>query len=167
MELKHIEKLNSIIEDFVKPFNCKVEVDTDFAYYPNEKIVTWSPFIMDKADRYFNEYVKENYSNIKADIFLWSLLHEVGHHMTYNMWSDELIKKFNETKLYAEELLKKEDLTAQQEKISYFVYFSTSDEDCATKWAAEYMEIYSERVEKFWNKFLEEYKNFLSLNKIR
>lgn len=167
MELKYIKELNNLINDFIRPCGCKAEVDTDFTYYPNEKVVTWSPFMMDKADRYFNEYVKSQYTDIEADIFLWSLLHEVGHHMTYNTWSDELLEEFEKTKDYAASILKEKNLTARREKVSYFMYFSTRDEECATQWAAEYMESNPERVLAFWNKFIEEYEVFLSLNNVR
>ena len=71
MELKYDKELNNIIKKFVKPFGCKVKMDTDFAYYPEQKLLTWSPFVMNKSDRYFNKYVQENYPDIEADIFLW------------------------------------------------------------------------------------------------
>lgn len=166
MELKYIDELNCLVEKFVKPFGCKAEVDTDFAYYPEERVVTWSPFIMDKADRYFNEYVTEHYPNIEADIFLWSLLHEIGHHMTYNFWTPETLTLAEQMKDWASKQLNKEGVTEDQERLCYLMYFSAHDEERATEWAAEYMETHSERVEKFWRDFVEAYDVFLSFNKV-
>lgn len=166
MELKYIDELNSLIEKFVKPFGCKVEIDTDFAYYPEEKVITWSPFVMDKADRFFQGYVRKNYSDIEADIFLWSLLHEVGHHLTYEFWSNAEIERFGKIKDWIEDYFKENKITDIQERLLYEMYFSVNDEARATGWAAEYMETYSERVEKFWRDFVDAYEVFLSLNKI-
>lgn len=166
MKLKYIEELNNLVEKFIKYFGCKAEIDTDFAYYPEEKVVTWSPFIMDKADRYFNEFVNEFFPNIEADIFLWSLLHEVGHHMTYEFWSAENLEQSKKVKDLAAERLERKGINPKAEKLCYFMYFSADDEMRATGWAAEYMETHPERVAKFWHDFVDAYNTFLSLNKI-
>lgn len=166
MELKYDKELNNIIKKFVKPFGCKVKMDTDFAYYPEQKLLTWSPFVMNKADRYFNEYVQDNYPDIEADIFLWSLLHEVGHHMTYNIWSDDEFENAEKIKFWAETQLQEKLVTPTQERLCYLMYFSTCDEEQATKWAADYMDSHFERVEKFWKEFVDAYDIFLSENAI-
>ena len=166
MELKHIDELNSLVEKFVKPFGCKAEMNTDFAYYPMEEVVTWSIFMTESSDKYFNEFVQKEYPEVTADIFLWSLLHEVGHHMTYHEWSNKEQDFCDEIKETASELVNREGIDLRTERYSYFLYFSAPDERRATEWAKHYMETHSERVEKFWLKFVDEFNNFLSLNKV-
>lgn len=166
MELKYIEELNSLINDFIRPCGCKAEVDTDFAYYPNEKVVTWSPFMMDKADKYFSEFVTTKYAHITADIFLWSLLHEVGHHVTYNKWQKNELENFTHTKELLENYINKFDISEEEEKDLYIGYFKLGDELCATEWAAQYMENYAGKIKKFWKKFIKVFNKFLVLNNI-
>lgn len=161
MELIYLDELKKVVADFIEPFGCKSEMNTDFAYYPNEQIVTWSIFMAEKSDKYFQDYVNTFFPNIEADSFLWSLLHEVGHHMTYNEWTKDQLKLFEERKVEAEKTANNE-----HESYGYYLYFSTEDEWLATRWAAEYMENNSEKVEKFWLKFVEVYNTFLLINKI-
>ena len=168
MELKHIYELSEVIDDFIDFFGCTEEIGTDFAYYPNDEVITWSIFMTDKSDKYFNEYVSKEFPEITADIFLWSLLHEVGHHMTYWNWSDEQRNFNDEIKETAEKILSSEEgANPSIERYSYFLYFSAPDERRATEWAAHYMETHSEKVEKFWLKFTDEFNKFVYLNKVK
>jgi len=162
MELIYLDELKKVVADFVEQFGCKSEMNTDFAYYPNEQIITWSIFMTEKSDRYFQKYVNKAFPDIEADSFLWSLLHEIGHHMTYNEWTEEKLDLLKATKADAELKAKK----PETEKLGYYLYFTAEDEWHATTWAAEYMRENSEEVKNFWLKFVEVYNNFLLINKI-
>lgn len=165
--LKHIDELKKVVDDFVEErFNIKTEIDTDFAYYPHEKVVTWSFFMAEKSDKYFQQFVALEFPDITADIFLWSLLHEIGHHMTYDEWSDAEFNFNEEIKDAASKILEKENPTEAEDKYAHFLYFSAPDEWRATEWAANYMETHSHSVEKFWLKFTEEFNKFLTLNQV-
>lgn len=167
-DLKHIDELKAVVDEFVEGrFGIKTEIDTDFAYYPHEEIVTWSFFMTEKSDKYFQQFVEMEFPNVTADIFLWSLLHEVGHHMTFNEWNDAQFDFNEEVKEAAAKVLEKENPTEAEDKYAHFLYFSTPDERRATEWAAHYMETHSEGVEKFWLKFVEEFNKFLTLNKVK
>ena len=165
--LEHLEELKAVVDEFVvKRFGLNTEVDTDFAYYPDFGFVTWSFFMTEKSDKYFQQFVKQEFPNINADIFLWSLFHEIGHHMTYKEWSEKEQEFSNEVKSAASKVLDKEEVGEAEERYSYFLYFSAPDERRATEWAAHYMETHAESVEKFWRKFVDEFNQFLSLNKV-
>ena len=166
MELKYIEELNSIVDKLVRQFGCTAEVDTDFAYYHDDKVITWSPFIMEKADRYFHEYVDEEYPYIEADVFLWSIFHEIGHHMTYNKFTAERLVECRKEKDLLAEALEEADTGGSLERLCYRKYFTVDDEFMATAWAADYMESNADIVAEFWLNFVDEFDKFLSYNSV-
>ena len=79
MKFKGIEKVNNVINRFVGKFGLEAGMGLDFGYYPISKVISYSVVIDEQADRTFVDFVGKRFPNIKADLFLWSLLHEVGH----------------------------------------------------------------------------------------
>jgi len=165
MKLKGIHRVNKVINKFIKPFGCKAKIDLDFSYYHDKKIITWSPMVLEKADKYFIKFVNDKYENINADVFLWSLLHEVGHHMTHDKWSDEDLKNFMTEKEHIENYIN-DDLSVGEEEHIYELYFNVKDEQCATEWAAQYMIENQNEVFNFWNDFIKVFNKFIKLNDI-
>ena len=89
--------------------------------------------------------VEDEFNDVHADIFLWSLLHEVGHHETWDDLTNEEMSLSQEMKYAISEC---ENLRPNdRDKI----YFYIPDEYLATEWAAQYMRDNVQEVTKFWN----------------
>ena len=81
--------ISNILNDFLEPFECTAYADTDFAYYMQSNKISYALVITDKHEKTFMNFVTKLFPNIKADPFLWSFLHELGHHETADDFEDE------------------------------------------------------------------------------
>ena len=167
MGLIRVEELNRVVNDFTERFGLRAELGEDFAYYPESEVVTYSLLINERADRTFSTFLRENFPDIEADLFLWSLLHEVGHHMTIDQWEDAEQDEFDEKKDRLSLLYREEDGESGEEIDELFYdYYETPDEFEATSWAADYMRENSEEVEKFNREMKDMLMHFFFLNNI-
>ena len=92
---------------------------------------------------------------VEADVFLWSLLHEVGHHETYDEISDEENDYCDDTKKKIEE-----------GELPNELYYDMIDERLATEWAVEYANTHKEELKAFWEKLQPAIMDFYRLNKV-
>ena len=148
MELKGLDRLERVVNEYLDLFDCQGRMELDFAYYYESETVAWSIFMADTSDRCFNRFVNERYPHIEADIFLWSLLHEVGHHCTHHLISNRDYEISEVLKEVAEERLASGEIDEYQ------------------SWAADYMLHNAEEVAAFWQRFCEAYDNFLRENNV-
>ena len=163
MELKGLDRLERVVNEYLDLFDCQGRMELDFAYYYESETVAWSIFMADTSDRCFNRFVNERYPHIEADIFLWSLLHEVGHHCTHHLISNRDYEISEVLKEVAEERLASGEIDEYQ---CYVYYFTAPEELEATSWAADYMLHNAEEVAAFWQRFCEAYDNFLRENNV-
>ena len=150
-----LEKMNNTINEYVSKFGCKSVVGYDFSYY-DDGLIEWTPFVLEESDKYFQKFVKEHYPHIEADSFIWSLFHEIGHHKTRQMWSEEDMDKFQKIS----ELLESKLETDTNLDNIYNDYFNMENELIATDWAAKYLEEHSKEVSEFWNNFVKKYSQY-------
>lgn len=141
---KELNQITNIINDFLAPFDCTAEPGTDFAYYNRKNKITFALTVVDTFSDSFVKFAESLYP-IHADIFLWSLLHELGHHETEDDFEDE-----DEDYYYA--ALK--TIKTDEE------YYNLPQEYAATAWAGEYMETHEVEVARLWNKLAPAIKNF-------
>ena len=73
------EKLDKVLTDFLSPFEVTVCMGLDFSYFVEKKLITYSLLITEQADKTFSFFVKSLFPNVSTDIFIWSILHELGH----------------------------------------------------------------------------------------
>ena len=161
MEVKGLELFNKVVDKFVSKWDCSARVGTEFAYFYLTNEISWSLLVTEDADKYFQSFLNENFSDITADTFIWSLLHEVGHHETIDDWTPEEQEEFDAKKDFIEELYK----AKQDKKISY-LYFSLPDEYAATCWAADYIRENPEEIEALLEELKEVAKVFYKLNEV-
>lgn len=135
----------NVVNQFLSPFELTCEFNEDFAYFPMYNLVGISLITIDRASRNFLHFVEDEFNDVHADIFLWSLLHEVGHHETWDDLTNEEMNLSQEMKYAISdcENLRPND----RDKI----YFYIPDEYLATEWAAQYMRDNVQEVTKFWN----------------
>lgn len=162
-ELKGVEELNEVIEQFFVELGydeIECSLDLDFAYYVGTDEITYSLFQMEEADEGFRQYLNKVYPNIpECSLFVISLLHELGHHITIPQYSKEKFEAWSIVK----KLLEKQEANTPKERIEKQIkYCSLFDEAIATKTAvdiliAEYNFIhsYEEKIFKAILKFYE------------
>ena len=132
-----------------------IEEDSDFAYYPLSNRITYSLVVSEKDSTDFMRSVEFFKPKVKCDIFLWSILHEIGHHETIDELSDadladsEIIKFFVFNGCVSEEL-----------------YYECPDERAATGWAVQYAESHTDILAKFWEELQKAIMRFYKLNHI-
>ena len=134
-KLKGCKKLNKAITAQFKPFGItKVIGADDYAYYFDDAIVTFRLNITD-SDEAFSKFVKERFNFEDDNIFMLSLLHEVGHHVTDDDINENI---YNFCK-------------QEKDRIESEIY-NLPDEIMATQWAVDYIKKHPKKVRKMWNK---------------
>lgn len=152
--MKGLNKITEKINEFLKPFDCECKPGTDFAYYYAYSLITYS-FIVPTRDRLeFLDSVNRLNPKVEADMFLWSLLHELGHHETMDFLEDD----------EAEECVHiKENITENNRKD----YYDCIDEVMATTWAVDFANENYSLLENFWKELQPLIFDFYSLNDLR
>ena len=158
--LKGINEINNIINEFLVPFGLTAELGTDFDYCVLEDKIHYTLVVGDICSKLFIENVEARFPDVHADVFLWSLLHEIGHSETLDDLNDGVEELCMEIKreLYRHQNWSIEDLHA--------IYFNCPDEKAATDWAGEYMMNHGKEITIFWDKLQPVIKRFYELNKV-
>ena len=141
-----LNNIKAVINNFLFPFELECDFAEDFGYYPIHNLISISLITIDRSSKNFLSFVNKEFKEVKADIFLWSLLHEIGHHETWDLLTD------NELELSAalkEAITNNENITDNGRDL---IYFYTPDEYAATEWAANYMIENSQEIKEFWEK---------------
>ena len=160
-DLKGIEKVNQIIDSFVNQFGLRSEMGTDFSYYYPINKITWSFFMTEESNKSFEKFVENTFPDINCNTFIWSLLHEIGHHETIDNWTGDEQYIFDSMKEDLEDrLLEEKEFDICTE------YYSVPDEFEATTWAAEYIRDHEPELRLFWDKFQVAANEFAELNEV-
>ena len=133
---KELEKITNILNKYLKPFDCEAVSGTDFAYYPNENVISYALAVIDNFEESFIKFAESLHPDVHADIFLWSLFHELGHHETEDEFDDE-----DEVQYLKLSTICKDD----------WEYYNIPQEKAATDWAGWYMETHAADVGQLWN----------------
>lgn len=118
--------LNRFLAD--NDFDCTAEMGTDFAYYWEEEIITYSLIVSERMDNLFLDFARKNGLQVDCGIFLLSFFHELGHHLTI----DDLEEEEEEECEAIKDTLTDSDADC-------YKYFSLLDEWLATSWAIDYI----------------------------
>ena len=135
-ELLH--KLNKTIDNFTRNFNCTASLGSDFCYLSNYNLIYYSLSSTSNDDTFYN-FINSNFSNTNIDIFIWSLLHEIGHKITENRFNDKEWEEYNHFISHWNE-----------KKLSDDVYYNLPIEYAATSWAANYIKDHTEEIITLW-----------------
>lgn len=149
--------LVEMVDSFLEPFGCDSDFDSDFFFDPEEDRVYFSIVLAERADRLYKQYIKQTFHIDINNIFMISLLHEVGHFYTLFTFSDDRIKADHAMKNLIEEALSMDDSDE-----TYSLYFNLPIEKAATEWAVKYYTANQKRCDDFYKAFLitlqEEYR---------
>lgn len=149
MDFLNEDLLVSLVDDFLKPFGCDSDFSGDFSYDPEDERVYFSIAVSERADRLFKEYVKKTFHFEIPNIFMLSLLHEVGHFFTFHTFSKMRLETAHEAKKLIEEALEIDNCDE-----IYSLYFDLSIEKVATAWAVDYYKNNRKRCEDFYSNFV-------------
>lgn len=151
MKLKAVKPINNCLNKFMREWGLTAEIGTDFAYLYEKQVVVWTPIVSAQNDLDFQNFFESLGCNVKCDVFLYSILHEIGHSQTLDLVNEED---------YAYSLDRK------AEPISNYEYFRLPDEIIATQWAVDFLNENTEKVRVFWEEFVPLMMNFYKKNNI-
>ena len=161
--VKGYKKLNKTVSLQLKPFGISKAICTDeYSYLFEKEMVTFKLTEDEIEDKWFIEFVKERFNyNVKYP-FIFSLLHEVGHHKTFDDICDS-IYDFCDTE---KERINSEMQTASMRKSKKleWQYFSLPDEILATNWAVHFCKKHPKTVEKMWKEIVKALQEFYLIN---
>lgn len=167
-KVKGKKKLNKAVSATLKPFGIrKAKVHKEYAYFLNNSLVTFKITEGSLEDDWFIEFVKERFDYDVKLPFIFSILHEVGHHKTLeDVYANDDLYNFciSEKKRIDKEMKTLEDETLAR-KLE-FEYFNLPDEIIATAWAVSYMKNHPKKVKKMWEKCQKALMEFYKTNKI-
>lgn len=155
-----IRALNKEVNKFLRQFEVDAQLGTNFNYYYSLGRIEYSIFAASEADKTFmNHFNKLSNGRIVCDIFLASLLHEVGHHLTLDSFSEEEELKYHNIVMDLQSKLDFAETEEEREQIGV-EYMSLPIEMAATEWAIDYMINNAEEVGKAWKKIQRAIKRF-------
>ena len=145
---KATEAITNILNNFLEDFDCEANFGTDFEYWGGNNVIFYALATPQQQTDAFLDFAKNLFPHIKADPFIWSFFHELGHNQTEEDFTDEEWAEYTHTVKHL--LPGKDDMT----------YFNLPQEYAATYWAGEYMSSHVEEVSALWNKLAPAIQNF-------
>jgi len=136
--------LEKKIRKYLKKFGITRAICTDsFFYIPEGKTVCFT-VLHYTTDADLIEFINNKYEvDIEPWYFIFSLLHEVGHHMTV----DQLTEKDMNFEIAARKAIL--PLFGDDTKSRNSLYFELPAEDLANRWAIEYIENHTQECWEF------------------
>ena len=148
-KLKGYKKLNKAVTAQLQPFGIKKAVGgDDYAYYFGKEIVTFR-LDVSECDKAFSDFLLERFDYEDTNIFIISLLHEVGHHKTDDDINENIYQFCQQEKARIEEEIS-HTLSPNRWKELQYQYFNLPDEIMATQWAVNYAKKHPKKVRKMW-----------------
>lgn len=162
-ELKGFDKIDELVNAFVNRFDCDAEFGEEFCYWHDDATIFYNLIIGTLSDMTWTEYVKEVFNYTIENIFVFSLLHEIGHHFTMDNFTR---KDYNaeHKKIAKIEASLKDSEDDDFDKILYKEYFDLPMEKAATAWAVKYARKNKTQLFYFWKKLEKALKEFYRLN---
>ena len=156
-KLLGIDELERCIDNFLEPFGLTSKLDTDFAYYYEKDLVTFSIFHITANDEFMLDALSRFPQNEGVPSFIWCLCHEIGHHET---WEDLTDKQLEDSKQI------KAAIDLENDPDSRMLYYTAPDEYEATKWAGNFISDNRTEVENLWYDVLVALGKFYRMNNI-
>lgn len=148
------DKLVEIVDEFVAPFGLDSDYDSDFYYDIEEARVYFSILVSERSDRLFKKYVKNTFNFDTPNIFIISLLHEIGHAETLNTITAKQFKADHKAKKALTQTLDAMSNDDPNYDEVFSKYFDLTIEKIATQWAVDYYKANRKRCDDFYSIFL-------------
>ena len=162
-ELKGVDKLN---KDITNVLNNGLHTDleyilgTDFCYYTESEQIQFAVLMMSKSDTYWRKFIEQRFglSLNERDMWIFSILHEIGHNRTLDNVDDY---NYNKAR-FIKWLIEKPFIGGT--KFANMVYFGLADEIIATAWAVHFFKKHKKLCRNTSEKAFILIKNFLDDN---
>lgn len=164
-KMKGVQKLNKSITAAFADFGItKMQLTTDYGYYASNKSIDYRLTEGHIEDIWFNEFVKERFGLTVKNIFMFSILHEIGHHETIEeIYESDFLYDFCMKE--KERIHKKmQKASAKKSKKLEWEYFNLPDEIAATAWAVDYIRHHKKKLETIWENVQNALVEFYALN---
>ena len=150
--------INRVLNKYLKDndFDCKVAMATDFAYYWEEELITYSLVVSERMNKMFLDFAKRKGLKVDCGIFILSFFHELGHHLTI----DDLTEEEEEECEAVKDTLTDNDADCEK-------YFSLLDEWLATSWAIDYINNNVDEIRELAEKVQRAIDTFIKNNNIQ
>lgn len=150
--------IDRVLNNFLKDneIDCRAEMGTDFAYYTDDEIVTYSLVVSERMNDLFLQFAQARGLKVDCGIFLLSFFHEVGHHLTIDDLTEEEEEECEAIKA---------SLNSEDDK-DCVKYFSLLDECLATSWAIDYINEHVKEVEQLALKLQKAIHSFMKANNV-
>ena len=157
-QLKGIKKLekkiNKAFRDALYPIGDlpKMYAGTDFVYHTLSEEITFGLAVTEASDRLWKKWLLDNFNLKATNIFVLSILHELGHWYTLDSISEEDYEHCIEQKLEIEQQLDAARPHSKDWNEIYSSYWDLTDEYMATEWAVDWIETNPEAAKTLCNK---------------
>jgi len=158
-EIKGLKKLDKAFNKFTQSFGVKATLAEEFEAYVGTNEIGYTIFCSDLCNEFFLENAEARYPEIRADIGLWLLMHEIGHIKTWDMWSKDEQEYFRQ---YTDEEIPE----IEDDATRYRTYHNAPIEYMATKWAGDTMMREPAKIAKRWRKLQKAMMEFYRVNNL-
>lgn len=148
-------EIDNILNQYLSKFEVSVKAGTDFAYWYAEDVIEYAFVVSERMNNLFLNFAKSQGLRYNVDIFLLSLYHELGHHLSYEDLDDVDVNYSLDVKA---------SLTDSDADCD--IYFNLPDEIAATNWAIDYINENPEEIAGLWNQLQPAIARFYKQNNI-
>lgn len=158
--MKGKRKFRNVIAKILEDFNVRVTLGDCFFYDPDTCTVYFTPF-SSSSDEFHRHWILQNfnYTIKEREYFLFSLLHEVGHHYTFSDLTDEDLQY----EIFCRKILENFDKYRTADEINE-AYFNLPAEKLATQWAIDFMSEYPHWCRKMNRKIYQAFNKLENIN---
>lgn len=166
-KLKGIKKLNKAITELVEPFGIsEAKLGTDFAYYFTDEHIEFQMTCGDWTDELFDKFVEEEFGFKNPYPFVLSILHEIGHHNTWEEIDDDVYDIILKKKERIAKIIQNKKNSREKKIAADLEYFNLPDEYAATAWAVDYFTQNRKECDEMYKKACEALCKFYQENEI-
>lgn len=162
-KLKGKKKLNKAVSAQLAQFGIKdAKLSTEYSYMGEKERVTYK-LTETIEDEIFNAFVFDRFGYKVENTFIFSLLHEVGHHLANDEIKGAICEFCNNEKDRIEKAMQTAETENEIKEIEY-QYFNLPDEIMATQWAVNYARQNPLEVGVMWACIKQELEKFYTKN---
>jgi hypothetical protein len=166
-KIKGVRKLNDKVSKTLAPFGItRAKVGDTYMYQFTDATVGFKITENTLEDRWFIEFVKERFNYNVRYPFIFSLLHEVGHHKANDEIEGAIYDFCTAEKERIEAALAKDNISEKKAKKIEWQYFSLPDEIMATQWAVDYCRKHPKKIKEMWEQCQTAFYEFYKANGI-
>ncbi len=160
MKVKGLEDIEKIVNEFTQTFGVTAEWGIEFEALPTDKIIHFTIIVDEDLNEVFLKDAENRFPAVHANLFLWLLMHEIGHCMTDYLWTMDDEDYFMKAKDRLDDFFET-DVESKNEW-----YHKIGDEYMATKWAGEYMTAHPKKMKRFCRRMNKAMETFCEENDI-